>query len=109
MDPFKFALSKLIHVTLLQQLITTYFAPLIIILVNFVIIPSLIDLSVLFEDHYHQSGIQASIMNRIYFFMLLNTLLMPITEASTALYLFKELAEMDTTEWPSMLSSNMMA
>ena len=41
--------------------------------------------------------------------MLLNTLLMPITEASTALYFFKELAEKDTTEWPSMLSSNMMA
>mgnify|MGYP007038730277 FL=1 len=76
---------------------------------NFVIIPSLIDLSVLFEDHPHQSGVQASIMKRVYFFMLLNTLLMPITEASTALYFFKELAEKDTTEWPSMLSSNMMA
>jgi hypothetical protein len=41
--------------------------------------------------------------------MLLNTLLIPITEASTAFVLIKELAKTDSTEWPSMLSSNMMA
>ena len=51
MDPFKFAIQNVIKVSMIQQLITTYFSPLIVIFVNFVIIPSLIDLSVLFEDH----------------------------------------------------------
>jgi hypothetical protein len=64
---------------------------------------------VLFEDHFLQSSVQASIMSRIYFFSLLNTLLMPITEASTALLVFEQFADTDTTEWPSKLSSNMMA
>ena len=46
LDPLKFAIHDVIKVSWVQQAITTYFSPLIVILFNFVIIPSLIDLSV---------------------------------------------------------------
>lgn len=41
--------------------------------------------------------------------MLLNTLLIPITEASTAQVFFTHLEKVGIEEWPTLLSSNMMA
>jgi len=94
LDPLRFALEKwLKDVTFLTQLISTYFQPLIVILINFVLIPSLIELSILFEDHIRQSSVQSSIMRRIFFFMLLNTLLIPVTATSSALLLFDQLKD----------------
>lgn len=85
LDPLKYTLNKMVfQVSFLTQMIATYFSPLIIIFINFVIIPFLIDISVLFEDHQRESNIQMTIIWRIFFFMLLNTLLIPITESSTA-------------------------
>lgn len=91
------------------KLMDSYFAPLVVILVNFIIIPSLIHLFVSVEDHPLNSSIQSALLWRIYFFMLLNVLLIPITEASTALLLFKKFEEKKVSDWPTMLSSNMMA
>ena len=108
LDPLKFAIHDVIKVTWVQQMITTYFSPLIVILVNFVIIPCLIDFSVLYEDHRRHSGVQVSIIKRIYFFMLFNTLIFPVTATSTALVLAEKLST-NITNWPSMLASNMMA
>lgn len=108
LDPLKFAIHDVIKVSWVQQAITTYFSPLIVILFNFVIIPSLIDLSVQFEDHRRYSGVQVTIIRRIYFFMLFNTLIFPVTATSTALVLAEKLKD-NITSWPSMLASNMMA
>lgn len=109
LDPLKYTLSKLVvRVSFLTQMIATYFTPLIIIFINFVIIPSLVDFSVLFEDHQRESNIQISIIWRIFFFMLLNTLLIPITEASTAQVFFQKLEAKHLEEWPTLLSGNMM-
>ena len=89
LDPLKYTLNKIVfQVSFLTQMIATYFSPLIIIFINFVIIPYLIDISVMFEDHQRESNIQMSIIWRIFFFMLLNTLLIPITESSTAQFFF---------------------
>lgn len=110
LDPLKYTLSKLVvRVSFLTQMIATYFSPLIIIFINFVIIPFLIDVSVLFEDHQRESNIQISIIWRIFFFMLLNTLLIPITEASTAQVFFQKLETKHLDQWPTLLSGNMMA
>jgi hypothetical protein len=46
---------------------------------------------------------------RTFFFMLLNVFLIPITEAATAMHLFKKMEDTDITDWPTLLSSNLMA
>jgi len=110
LDPLKYTLSKIFNkVGFMTQIIATYFAPLIVILVNFVIIPSLVDLSMLFGDYQRESNLQISIIRNMFFFMLLNTLLIPITEASTAQVFFTHLEKVGIEEWPTLLSSNMMA
>lgn len=48
-------------------------------------------------------------MRRLFFFMLLNTLLIPITATSSAVLLFEKAKKEGIENWPSMLSSNMMA
>ena len=47
-------------------------------------------------------------MRRIYFFMLLNTLFIPITAASTAQLFFKQLESLKFENWPNLVSTNMM-
>ena len=92
-----------------SQLLSDFFAPLIVIAINFLLIPTLIQLSTMFEDHYLYSEIQHAQLWRIFFFMLLNVLLIPITEATTALALMDKFEATDAKEWPTLLSSNMMA
>jgi calcium permeable stress-gated cation channel len=92
-----------------SKLLSDFFAPLIVIAINFLLIPTLIQISTLFEDHYLYSEIQHSQLWRIFFFMLLNVLLIPITEATTALALMDKFEATDAKEWPTLLSSNMMA
>lgn len=67
-----------------------YFTPLVTIFINFIIIPSMIDFAVHREDYQQKSSIQVTIIQRIYFFMFLNTLLIPISETSSALSIFKK-------------------
>ena len=110
LQPLNYALQDWTKdISLLSQLVSTYFSPLIVIFINFVIIPSIIDFSVVFEDHRRESGAQVSILRRIYFFMVLNTLLIPVTETSSALLLIQQIEGTKLKEWPNMLSSNMMA
>ena len=110
-QPFKVYMSKWLgaNMPFMVSLLSTYFAPLIVILVNFIIIPTLVNLSVSVEDHPLNSSIQSAILWRIFFFMLLNVLLIPITEATTALALFQRFEDSRVSDWPTMLSSNMMA
>jgi hypothetical protein len=76
--------------------------------VNFVIIPTLIDFAAMFEDHRRESSVQGTIIRRVFFFMVLNTLLLPLTLTST-LISFIKMAEKETIgNWPSLLSSNLM-
>ena len=52
-------------------------------LVNTVLIPSLIDLMVRFEDFETKSERQLSILMRNYVFMMLNSVLLPLTSQKT--------------------------
>jgi len=80
LDPLRAQIGGLLHnITFAEQMFTTYFYPLAVIFVNFVIIPSLIEICVSYEDHVRKSAVVGSSMRRIFFFMLLNTLLIPIT------------------------------
>ena len=97
------------NVTFAEQMFTTYFYPLIVILVNFVIIPSLIEICVSFEDHTRKSAVVSSIMKRIFIFMLLNTLLIPITSTGSVEELYDQAKKEGIEKIPSMLSNNMMA
>ena len=52
LDPLKYTLDKMVfHISFMTKFIATYFSALIIIFINFVIIPFLVDLAVVFEDH----------------------------------------------------------
>ena len=53
--------------------------PLILIIFNQGLIPLLIDLVAKYEDHETQSAKQLTILRLNYFFMLLNTILLPLT------------------------------
>ena len=109
LEPMRIALEKIVSkLSFAQQLLRTYFSDWISIFINFVIIPFLIDLCTQHEDYLKESSKQVSIMKKIYFFMLLNTLLIPITSTSTAQFFFEKLGKTDIDEWPNLVSTNMM-
>ena len=110
LDPVRAQIGGFLHsVTFAEQMFSTYFYPLVVIFVNFIVIPSLIEICVSFEDHVRKSAVVGSSMRRIFIFMLLNTLLIPIT-ATGSLDEFYEQAKIQGIEHiPSMLSNNMMA
>jgi hypothetical protein len=62
---------------------TTYFKTLSIALVNTILIPFFIDIMVLLEDFPTKSARQTAILYRNFFFMLINTLLLPMTGEET--------------------------
>ena len=66
--------------TRIVTLISDYFKPCVYLTINFCIIPLLIDTSVQFEDFRRKSSQQISIMRRTYLYMLINTLIVPITQ-----------------------------
>ena len=88
---------------------STYFYPLAVIFVNFIVIPSLIEICVSFEDHTRKSAVVGSSMRRIFIFMLLNTLLIPLTATGSVDEFYEEAKKKGIEQLPSMLSSNMMA
>jgi len=61
----------------------SYVATYLTMLVNTVLIPSLIDLMVRFEDFETKSERQLSILMRNYVFMMLNSVLLPLTSQKT--------------------------
>ena len=110
LNPLYITIQKwLSHNELLLGYLVAYFEPLVVLFVNFLVIPLLIDISCEFEDFRRKSSRQLSIMKRIYFFMLLNTVLVPIASSQTMLYFFEQLKSRDIRTWPELLSSNLIA
>jgi hypothetical protein len=109
LKPIKTAIERQVDNETLNGLITSYFAPIITLTINFGIIPFCIDLSSENEDFRRKSSRQISIMNRIYFFMFINTLILPISQ-TTALLFFQEITEQihDITNWISTISINLL-
>lgn len=68
----------------------------------------MVSLAVNFEDHKTKSGMLEAQINKVFFFMILNTLLLPVTEASSALVLADYLEKIDITSWPAFVASNLM-
>jgi hypothetical protein len=64
---------------MVSSYIKAYFEPCIELMINFVFIPFLIDFSCQYEDFRRKSSRQISIMRRIYIFMFINTLLLPLS------------------------------
>lgn len=80
LDPLKLAVVKWFHNSqLLVEFVGEFFGPLIIIIINFVLIPLLIDISSELEGFRRKSSRQISILKRLFFFMLFNTLIIPVT------------------------------
>lgn len=66
----------------LQEFVDAYSEPTVSLVVDFLILPALVDISCLFEDFRRKSSLQISIMWRIYVFMFINTLLLPLSGSS---------------------------
>lgn len=108
LKPVQDALERKLTNETISGYVAAYFAPLVSLCINFGVIPLFIDGSTEIEDFRRKSSKQISIMNRIYFFMFINTLIIPITQ-TTALLFFQDLSQKSIDTWPSMLSSNLMA
>jgi hypothetical protein len=82
----------------------------VIIFINFIVIPGLIEVSIAFEDYQTRSDQNIVIVRRVFFFMILNTLLIPVTGTTTAVQLFERFrdAEGGIDMWPNLLSQNIM-
>lgn len=74
-----------------------------IIIINFTIIPLLINISVTHEDHESKSSMENIRIGRIYFFMLLNIVLIPITATGSAVELFDN-ASKKGINWGEMIA-----
>lgn len=68
----------------------------------------MVDLAVQHEGYERKSSMVNAVITRIFFFMFLNTLLIPISETSSALMLVKHMQETDIAQWPTFLSNNLM-
>jgi hypothetical protein len=78
------------------------------IAINFGLLPLMIDLAVKYEDYGKQSSVVNAVISRIFFFMFLNTVVLPISETSSAIVFAKNLRETDILSWPAFLSNNLM-
>ena len=70
----------------MQGLLEVYFEPMIALIINFVMIPFLIDAACLVEDYRRKSTRSNNLMRRVFFFMLLNTLVLPICKTSVHVF-----------------------
>lgn len=87
-----------------------WFAPMVTLCINFGFIPTLIDFSCELEDYRRKSSRQISIMNRIFFFMFMNTLIVPLAGSTQQAVAFLEALGRDGLEtWPTLLSNNLLA
>jgi hypothetical protein len=66
-----------------RNFLPEYFAPLILILFNSVIIPQLVNLVAALQDHETHSGKQVTIMILNFVFMSLNVIFIPLTNFIT--------------------------
>lgn len=73
----------------LRNFVQNYFQIVVSFMVNFVLIPFLIDLSVQFEDFRRKSSKQISIMRKTFFFMLINFIILPIFQLTIEKYFEK--------------------
>jgi hypothetical protein len=76
--------------------------------VNFGMIPCMIDFTALIEDYRRKSSLQISIMRKIFFFMFINTLILPLLSNISAIEFFKKLIQSSVIEWPTLISINLM-
>jgi Calcium-dependent channel, 7TM region, putative phosphate len=63
----------------ISTLLTNYFQTLVLLILNYSIIPLLIDLTAVLEDHKTKSSKQIAIMKKNFFFQLINTIFIPLT------------------------------
>ena len=63
--------------------LTNYVSTAMTMFMNVILIPFFIDIMVTLEDHPTKSSRQITILNRNFFFMLLNSLLLPLTGLTT--------------------------
>lgn len=86
--------------------------PLVMIVINFTIIPTLIDVSIIFEDYETKSQQENARIGRNYFFMLLNILLIPVSSSTSAIVFFQNAfhqAYIYPDKWGTLLAANLMS
>ena len=79
--------DKLIHA--FWQGLIAYIQPLLVVFINFTLIPELVDFSITLINLETKSEQEKVRIRRIYFFMILNTLLIPVTSTQTAVGIYK--------------------
>lgn len=75
--------------------------------VNVVLIPFLIDMMVLMEDFETKSDRQIAILNRNFVFMILNSVLLPLTHNETIKSFISTIGKNNLWKIPSLLSSQL--
>lgn len=74
-----------------SDFIMNYCEPILVWLINFGLVPNLIDYSTLLEDFQRKSSRQNAIMHRNFFFMFVNLFILPIMQKAVALDLFEDI------------------
>lgn len=66
-----------------KNVYNNYLSSLMTMLMNVILIPFFIDIMVMIEDYHTKSQRQVAILNRNFIFMVLNSLLLPLTSLTT--------------------------
>ena len=85
-----------------------FLQPYLVYFIALISTPLLVGTSIKFEDYRTKSDKTVVFLNRIYFFMFLNTILIPISGQATFFKLAKNLSNKNAEELPSMFATNLM-
>jgi len=88
--------------------IAKYINTLMTLCFNTIFIPLLIDFLILFEAFDTKSDRQLAILNRNFFFMMINTLFIPLTGVGTIKAFLQAAKDQKVTDWPSWISQGML-
>lgn len=87
---------------------STYLTTFCTMFMNTIFIPYFIYAIVMLEDHGTKSSRHLATLNLNFFFMMLNSLLLPLTGLTSIKTLFQVLEQQDVVDWPYYFAANLM-
>lgn len=92
----------------LMQILNEHLASMINLLFNVAIIPSAVSIVTELDDHKTIAKYQVAVMNRIFFFLMIIAIFLPLAGQTVILSFIQELSSKTIESWPEYLGKNLV-